>query len=192
MRATASPLDSAQKRCSQANWAFKALSHQRTDFRRLTTLGASLDDAPNRAEELFRRGQVAKALQWIHLAHMARMLGIDEASVVARYGWPPLPRIPESVVYLVAHSTRPVDDESVKIGVARNLRNRMENLQAGSVHPLILLAYREGDRAAEQALHKRLEAWRIREDWFRMCGAIRGEFGLADSHSLPVVGGVAA
>jgi hypothetical protein len=66
----------------------------------------------------------------------------------------------------------------VKIGSARRLRKRLENLQAGSIQRLILLAYCDGDRAVENAVHERLLPWQIREDWFEMCDDVRAEFGL--------------
>jgi len=56
----------------------------------------------------------------------------------------------------------------VKIGISKNIRNRMNNLQTASPFELRLVAYdrtgRYGQR--EYELHKRFSEYRVRGEWF--------------------------
>src|SRR3954470_53581 len=101
MRATASPPDSALEAPLQAEKTQKAFSAFWGDFTRLPVGAGSVDGEPSYAQELFRRGRVAEALRQLHLEQMAARLGMNEQQVVRLSGRPPLPPMPDCVVYLV-------------------------------------------------------------------------------------------
>lgn len=53
-----------------------------------------------------------------------------------------------------------------KIGLAWDPQRRLQQLQVGSPLELELLRYSRGDKALELRLHRALEPWRIRGEWF--------------------------
>lgn len=57
-------------------------------------------------------------------------------------------------------------DEFVKIGFATNLEKRIQQLQVGSVLPLLLVAVVPGARSLEFDLHYKFSAYRKRGEWF--------------------------
>ena len=62
--------------------------------------------------------------------------------------------------------------ERLKIGFSRKLQDRVADLSTGiSQHPDLLMAVR-GSRAEEQALHRRLAAYRVRGEWFTASPAV--------------------
>jgi hypothetical protein len=58
------------------------------------------------------------------------------------------------------------EDGPVKIGTAEDVPDRFRNLQCGNHLELTLLRTLDGDRRAEQALHRRYEHLRSRGEWF--------------------------
>lgn len=132
-----------------------------------------------RVRYLFHSGNLARSWRRLRIETMAQTLGIEEHIVVRLYGPFPLPPEPDSIVYLVAHSTAPCDGEPVKIGYTRSIRMRLEQLQPGSVQKLWLATYLHGGHSLERELHESLAFCRLREDWFTMCAEVRQAF---DSH----------
>ncbi len=63
----------------------------------------------------------------------------------------------------------------VKIGVARNVRDRLHNLRTASPVELRVIATRYGDRKVEKTYHSRFHASRVRGEWFRISPAILAE-----------------
>ena len=68
----------------------------------------------------------------------------------------------QSIVYFVqmAHA------KHVKIGVAINLKQRLETLQCANPEPLKVLATAPGGRQQEERLHRHLAEWRLTGEWF--------------------------
>lgn len=56
---------------------------------------------------------------------------------------------------------------AIKIGVARSVGVRIENLKVGMPHEVTLLATMDGDREAETEMHCKFAHARIRGEWFR-------------------------
>ena len=67
-----------------------------------------------------------------------------------------------SKVYLIAASTG-----HIKIGIAQNVKKRLQGLQNAHGEPLEVLATFDGGRDLEQKLHKALKAYRLKGEWFR-------------------------
>lgn len=61
----------------------------------------------------------------------------------------------------------------VKIGTAKQVAQRLAELQTGSPGQLVLIAEIEGDRAEEMRLHAQFHSLRERGEWFRYDGALR-------------------
>ena len=61
----------------------------------------------------------------------------------------------------------------IKIGVARNVRKRLDGLQCGNPELLSLLALQPGDQNLERRLHKQFAADRVRGEWFNFSPAIK-------------------
>lgn len=55
----------------------------------------------------------------------------------------------------------------IKIGIAADVRKRLEGLQTGNPERLVLLAELAGGVAEEIELHARFDSGRIRGEWFR-------------------------
>ena len=66
------------------------------------------------------------------------------------------------MVYLISDGTY------TKIGVARNPKRRLVDLQTGSVVPLRLLGSIQGSFALEKQLHERYQKRRVRGEWFQL------------------------
>src|SRR6185369_1871573 len=120
-------------------------------------------------------GRIPRAAQLLHMERMARVLGVDEQQLIRDYGLPPKMPQPE-VVYLIGTSVPPTDGEPVKIGTTKHVARRLEELQPGSIAKLYLIAWLHGGRDLEREVHTELTDWRIREDWFEMCDAVRAAF----------------
>lgn len=54
----------------------------------------------------------------------------------------------------------------IKIGISRNVQNRLTKMRTDAAESLILLAVVPGDRAKEQSLHSALGAHRSNGEWF--------------------------
>lgn len=67
------------------------------------------------------------------------------------------------------------EDGPIKIGVAVDVDKRLAMLQIGNSRQLRLLAIRDGGRALEIELHKRLGDFRIRGEWFEPSELVMGE-----------------
>lgn len=57
-------------------------------------------------------------------------------------------------------------DGPIKIGVAKQPADRVRQLQGANSRPLILRGVKTGFVKDERALHKKLDAFRIRGEWF--------------------------
>lgn len=68
----------------------------------------------------------------------------------------------DSVVYFIRHG----DDGPIKVGVAKDATKRRALLQCGNPVELHLLRTVPGDDRLERFLHHRLEAWKVRGEWF--------------------------
>jgi hypothetical protein len=64
--------------------------------------------------------------------------------------------------------------ELVKIGTARDVRDRLSALQVGCPYELILWGTLKGGHRAEQALHAAFWAYRMRGEWFAPDALARG------------------
>lgn len=53
------------------------------------------------------------------------------------------------------------DGQNIKVGTARDLKNRLSQMKAGNPRPLSVLATCEGDHSLEQALHRVLSSSRV-------------------------------
>lgn len=58
-------------------------------------------------------------------------------------------------------------DGPIKIGVASNVKRRLQGLQVSSAHELHLRATMNGNALVEKELHERFAEWRIRGEWFK-------------------------
>lgn len=67
--------------------------------------------------------------------------------------------------------------DSVKIGVAVDVRKRLSSLQTGNPAPLSLMASMPGDEKAERKLHKQFSADRLSGEWFDLSPALREYIG---------------
>lgn len=76
-----------------------------------------------------------------------------------------------SVVYFLA------DKEHVKIGHAKNLRERISKLQIASAQNLHLLGFVAGGADEEAKLHERFKSHRLRGEWFVLHRDIRSFIG---------------
>jgi len=54
----------------------------------------------------------------------------------------------------------------VKIGTATNIKSRMEQMQTGCPHKLVLLGACNGGQVTEQRMHKRLKGRSVRGEWY--------------------------
>jgi transcriptional regulator with XRE-family HTH domain len=57
-------------------------------------------------------------------------------------------------------------DGPIKIGYAKNIRNRLAFLQVASPFDLILIGQIEGDRSYERKLHRKFKKSRLTGEWF--------------------------
>lgn len=96
----------------------------------------------------------------------AFMGGVEQASR-------PVVRMPsrmeppmEGGVYFV-QCGGPSDNEPVKIGIARNVRLRLQELQIAQAHALVLRAIGHGRDEDEAACHARFAHLRLSGEWFR-------------------------
>jgi hypothetical protein len=67
---------------------------------------------------------------------------------------------------------------AVKVGFSLYPRDRLESLQTGSPLKLEVLTTRPGDRLAEVALHRAMQAWRLRGEWFSPTIDVLGILGI--------------
>ena len=74
-----------------------------------------------------------------------------------------LRNIGESSVYFVQENS----SGAIKIGVAKNVNKRVQNMAVSTPHLLAVLAVIDGDQVVEQTLHHRFARARIRGEWFR-------------------------
>jgi hypothetical protein len=65
------------------------------------------------------------------------------------------------------------DKRFVKIGVTRNVKNRLKNMRTYNHTELELLVVIEGDRDAEKALHLKFHHERTRGEWFNFSAELR-------------------
>lgn len=64
------------------------------------------------------------------------------------------------------------DGEYIKIGVAINVKNRLDNMQVGNVRKLTLLAVCEYGEELEAIYHQKFKEEHIRGEWFRLSDKI--------------------
>lgn len=72
-------------------------------------------------------------------------------------------------VYLV----EAVGSDCVKIGIARNIEQRLAGLQTSCPHTLVVRDIFKGGRKEERKLHRLLKTHRVRGEWFRDCGRVQ-------------------
>lgn len=63
-------------------------------------------------------------------------------------------------------------DDLVKIGWSGNPKRRFESIRTGNAGHCRLLGYIPATMAQEQELHKLLEPWRVRREWFTRSPAV--------------------
>ena len=63
--------------------------------------------------------------------------------------------------------------DAIKIGYSVDVPRRIVALATGSPEPITLIGIAEGDQRLEQALHRLLERYRVRNEWFRDCAEVR-------------------
>ncbi len=67
-----------------------------------------------------------------------------------------------NLIYAVQAASGPI-----KIGIAIDMKKRLQGLQVGHHEQLTLIALSRGGREAEMAFHKKFAEHRIRGEWFR-------------------------
>ena len=60
----------------------------------------------------------------------------------------------------------------IKIGIAKDIKNRLLSLQTGSPYDLKLLYYFNGDINYEKELHRYWDYYRMNGEWFHPCDGI--------------------
>lgn len=65
--------------------------------------------------------------------------------------------------------------DAVKIGYSSGVTKRMQSMQTGNHHGLVLLAQISGDRALERQYHTRFAKFRIKGEWFHAVPPIMKE-----------------
>jgi hypothetical protein len=84
----------------------------------------------------------------------------------------------ESRVYFIqAQSGGPI-----KIGISRDVCERLGSLQTSHPEKLVLLAHRPGGPDVEAHLHRQLTRYRLKGEWFEDCDAVRAEIEMALKH----------
>lgn len=78
--------------------------------------------------------------------------------------------VDHGIVYFISWTRGPI-----KIGVARNVNQRLASLQISSPHKLGVLASTTGGYARERAYHRQFVSHRLRGEWFVRCPAILEE-----------------
>jgi hypothetical protein len=63
-----------------------------------------------------------------------------------------------------------------KIGMSKNVVDRVKDLNCGSSERVELLAMRRGSQKLEHRLHKRLNTYRLNGEWFRKCDEVYTAF----------------
>lgn len=66
----------------------------------------------------------------------------------------------------------------IKIGYAKDVKDRMKGLSTSAAHDLTLLCSLEGSVHFERAVHHRLKHLRQRGEWFEDCGEVRSLMAL--------------
>lgn len=69
------------------------------------------------------------------------------------------------------------DGDAIKIGFAKNLRERLRLLQVSHHFPLFLIAAISGTRNDEAMLHGRFSDLRLRGEWFQISSKITHAIG---------------
>ena len=63
--------------------------------------------------------------------------------------------------------------DTVKVGYTKNLTLRVNGLRTANPHGLIVIGTVKGDKNAEQAIHKKLDKYRVAGEWFKNCNEVR-------------------
>jgi hypothetical protein len=66
------------------------------------------------------------------------------------------------------------NERAVKIGWSSNIAKRLDNLQAANPETLRLVGVVQAGKAKEAEYHKRFRGQKIRGEWYRLPGPIRG------------------
>lgn len=90
----------------------------------------------------------------------------EEREKRQRLGLDPRPSDRGYIYYVAA-------EDRVKIGFAKNVKNRMHTLKTSSPVPLVLLATHRGSQKKERELHRQFAEYRIIGEWFRFDGALK-------------------
>lgn len=143
----------------------------------LTRSGFLEDNPPSaKVRKLVDAGRIEAAEEQYRIELTASMMGISVASYRKQYAGTieeERRKNGEAVVYFIARSEWPENGEPVKIGIARDVAQRLRNLQTGSPEDLFLLGTMVGGKAAESDIHRRFRECHIRGEWFSMCPELR-------------------
>src|SRR3990167_2080202 len=66
--------------------------------------------------------------------------------------------------------------DAYKIGISKNVPQRINDLNCGSSRRVELVAFRRGSVGLERRLHSRLRPYRLNGEWFRACQAVYEAF----------------
>lgn len=64
------------------------------------------------------------------------------------------------------------DDGPIKIGLSKNVANRLATLATASANELKLLGAVPGDKKTEAKIHRQLRDFRMNREWFRPCDEV--------------------
>ncbi|MEQ5789067.1 GIY-YIG nuclease family protein [Erythrobacter sp. NFXS35] len=84
---------------------------------------------------------------------------------------------PSCYVYFFQAANGPI-----KIGIARNVPNRLAQVQSHNAYLVDVLAITEGGRAQEMAYHRRFKQWRLKGEWFEPAADILAEIDRLGQH----------
>lgn len=76
----------------------------------------------------------------------------------------------------------------IKIGYAKDVKDRLKALSTGSAHNLTLLGAIDGSVHYERAIHKRLKHLRQRGEWFEDCKEVRDLLTLLQTNGPLAIG----
>lgn len=76
--------------------------------------------------------------------------------------------VPDDLPDMFVYAIRDRETGHIKLGISRDPRARVAQLQTGNSHELELVAYRRAENrfADEHAIHADAEAYRLRGEWF--------------------------
>lgn len=109
------------------------------------------------AEQVYQE-RMRQLAESAHLRQLAK-----SHQVILKFDRPKLRRDAAGWCYVYFVS----DGESIKIGRAVNVLNRLRAMQSGSAKPLTVLATFLTDNSIESELHRRFKAAHVKGEWYR-------------------------